>query len=314
MSEKSKHKLGFTPVLTHISRPLPEQGAPANLLQEHLRQIAKEYVDAGASHLYIVDIDQELATRLLLQTPPSQRLLNSTTSGNYAKDMRAGKWRADLCEPLQFDANMQLVNGQHRLDGVRKSQGFVLKDAFLVVLKTAAETMALPVDLTRKRTRADYQRTYGVFAPPQMSAGLVRESNSWRNVGDSGNALDQAKIVAEHPCLEHLATLKHSKHATAGVMAGIARVFRYATDKSEVREFFTHVLENNQHFRGEHSPNIQYTANWLTARTKVDRDTFFYECAWRMIKAWNDYKIGRIPKMLPRYVHGELTPDIYVHP
>ncbi len=294
--------------------PLPEQGVPPNILQEHLRKIATEHVDAGNSHLYIVDVDQELATRLLMQTPPTQRKLSPETSAAYAKDMKAGKWRADLCEPLQFDANLQLVNGQHRLDAVRKSPGFILKGAFLVVLKTVDETLALPIDIVRHRFRRDYERGLGISLNACITSGLLREHLGFKPGHLAGNVVDQAQIVAAHPWRAIAGNIPRIGKFSAGVTAGVARVLRHAKDPDEVVQFFTAVLANDQQFRGEYSGNVRFAANWLTTQAKGKSDSCFQETAWRMIKAWNDHKNKRDPKIFPRYSVGDLTADIFVHP
>jgi hypothetical protein len=49
-----------------------------------------------------------------------QRTVSRTTVEKYATDMRCGQWLLDP-NPIVFDENGNLINGQHRLEAVRKS-------------------------------------------------------------------------------------------------------------------------------------------------------------------------------------------------
>lgn len=70
----------------------------------------------------LVTIGPELAQEWLDNyTRKLNRNLSSNTVNRFARDMRRGKWIFNG-EPLQFDTDGQLMNGQHRLNAVVNSE------------------------------------------------------------------------------------------------------------------------------------------------------------------------------------------------
>lgn len=75
---------------------------------------------SGAEYkTWIEEVTPELAERVL-GTNDSNRRLRNKRIVRYMSDMRAGKWRL-TGEPIRLDQDGALLNGQHRLEAVRRS-------------------------------------------------------------------------------------------------------------------------------------------------------------------------------------------------
>ncbi|MFJ9415082.1 hypothetical protein ACIRPT_13045 [Streptomyces sp. NPDC101227] len=69
-------------------------------------------------------IDSELAERWLLRNLDSNRKKSSIRVGRYAKAMQEGRWKLTH-QSIAFDRNDNLIDGQHRLLAVARSQTVV---------------------------------------------------------------------------------------------------------------------------------------------------------------------------------------------
>lgn len=63
-------------------------------------------------------VTPEMAAEFLEHNYKDNRLLRKTVVMKYAEDMKNGKWNEDLCDPLYFSDEDELLNGQHRLHAV----------------------------------------------------------------------------------------------------------------------------------------------------------------------------------------------------
>jgi len=111
----------------------------------------------------------------------SNRRLKPTVANFYARQMREGKWRQDSPEPLIFDRDGNLINGQHRLEGVVRGD---VPIRFLVARGVDTATR-LSLDTGISRTGADalqieYPETPGNRAVVYAAAirGLLAWSRS----------------------------------------------------------------------------------------------------------------------------------------
>ena len=64
------------------------------------------------------DLTPELAAVLLAKPHARQRRAAPTTVANYAEQMRQGRWRPDVPDPLLVDSDGRLFNGAHRCAAV----------------------------------------------------------------------------------------------------------------------------------------------------------------------------------------------------
>jgi hypothetical protein len=284
-------------------------------LHADIERAATDRMETDEAFTYVVDITPALAERMRAERPLNQRRMHKDTAKQYAKSIESGSWRSDMMDPIRFDARMSLVDGQHRIEAVILASK-PLRGAFVVILKSEASTLALPIDSGRKRSRGNYERAQGLVIPRAVSSGLLRDAINF-DIASNKNVsiVDQAMVVAQHPMLEIILSIPKIGQTYAGVVAGIARVLRHARDRGEAAEFFAHVLANDHNFRGRHSETIRYLSTWISSlRGKRAGDAMFLECASRTQLAWNSHRAGTQPKQMPR-LYGDVKPqDIKVTP
>lgn len=112
----------------------------------------------------IIDVTPEMAKEWLTGVHHNRKL-RSANVNRYARDMDKGRWTFNG-EPIQFDTNGTLINGQHRLNAILQS-GTTQK--FLVIRNLppqAQETM----DTGAKRTPGDVLSLSGYENSNQLAA------------------------------------------------------------------------------------------------------------------------------------------------
>jgi hypothetical protein len=107
----------------------------------------------------VVAIDSAFAASILERCNKGNRNLRDRVISRYSRDMGDGNWRVNG-EPIIFDVSGNLLNGQHRLSAVVRSDSII---ECVVVFGVASDTMA-SIDQVASRTVGD-------------SLGLLGESN-----------------------------------------------------------------------------------------------------------------------------------------
>jgi hypothetical protein len=274
-------------------------------VHEKIRAAAKSSDEAETYFQYRIDITYDIAATFLESRHERQRRMEEKTYTGYARAMRGegDGWDEAACGPVLFDANGWLVDGQNRLAAVLELAGaFVWRDATVRVLKRSAETRTIPVDNHRPRTQSDHERWMGLVCPKQISAGIVYEhcDFSLYRVQVLSKA-ERAAIVFNSPVLSDIRRIHRIDRVPAGVAAAAARCIKANPDAGR---FFDHVLRNTHTIDGEYNANIKHLATWLhraTSEKKYAGDHFKRECVFRSISAWNGYRRGLQPQILPRY-------------
>ncbi|WAB10624.1 hypothetical protein SEA_ECLIPTUS_59 [Gordonia phage Ecliptus] len=113
----------------------------------------------------VVMVSAETATRWL-KLNKRNRNLSRTDVQRYRLDMEAGLWRF-AADPLRFDVNGNLIDGQHRLTALSELPGVCLP--MLVVRGLPAETQKV-MDQGRKRTPGQQLYLSGVKDANLMAA------------------------------------------------------------------------------------------------------------------------------------------------
>jgi hypothetical protein len=99
----------------------------------------------------------------------SNRKFRKRVADGYATQMRKGQWEEKNGETIQFDIDGNLINGQHRLEGIKES-GVTLE--FVVVRDLPKEAFA-KIDIGLKRTGGDVLYIEGAKQATQL-AGCIR--------------------------------------------------------------------------------------------------------------------------------------------
>lgn len=115
-------------------------------------------------------ITPSLAKKWLEKNAPHQRFLNKKTVSTYADQMLKGKWNDQTGDPIQFDVEGILQNGQHRLHAVANSN---TTHKWVIVRDIPSEAFAF-MDIGRKRTGGDILHIEGAKQALQL-AGIIRK-------------------------------------------------------------------------------------------------------------------------------------------
>jgi hypothetical protein len=115
-------------------------------------------------------ITPSLAKKWLEKNASHQRFLKSKTVSKYADQMLKGKWNDETGDPIQFDIEGNLVNGQHRLNAVAISN---TTHKWIVVKDLPVESFAF-MDIGMKRTGGDILHIEGAKQALQL-AGIIRK-------------------------------------------------------------------------------------------------------------------------------------------
>lgn len=96
------------------------------------------------------DINPEKAQEYLDLNTENNRRVSPSTVDRYAQDMKDGRWLING-DPIRFTSEGKLIDGQHRLQAIVKSQSTIKT---LVVKGLSVESMQT-IDLGKKRTLSD---------------------------------------------------------------------------------------------------------------------------------------------------------------
>lgn len=143
----------------------------------------------------VENIGPDEARHYLTLVPSTQRSQQSVTVTAYAKEMAEGRWRF-TAEPITFDTENNLIQGQHRMAAVVRA-GVTLP--FLVVRGAPADSFAV-VDIGRRRTASQFLN--GKYQTHIMSGAralwlIERNQSMTSDLGWKNLAIDQQIAYAE---------------------------------------------------------------------------------------------------------------------
>jgi hypothetical protein len=130
-------------------------------------------------------VDPALAEQWLTRNEGNRRVF-STRVAFYAGQMKAGLWRDDNPDPVVFDTNERLANGQHRLWAILESG----HSARLLVLRGADPQLRHVLDTGASRSASDLlQITHEIAAHRAVRyAAAVRGLTAWERFPKRGPA------------------------------------------------------------------------------------------------------------------------------
>lgn len=286
-----------------MTHPLQQINVRHPIVAELRKRARFEYETADAM-VFIADVDFELAQKLIECRPDCQRTIRTHKVSEYAQKMDEGKWAPEEQHYIALDARLNLVNGQHRCLAVMSSKtGYVMPNTTIKILRKDAKTEDINVDTETPRTVTDFVKwKLGENIKASISSGIVHEKfNFNRHRFNTSTKPERARIVAECEYLDDIRSISKIHHAPAGVIAAAVRCMR--ANREDAVKFFDHVMRNDHVIDGVYSFNAKHLATWLldSKHKKYSGDTFFRECVYRAITAWNDHRRGKKPSKLPPY-------------
>jgi len=122
----------------------------------------------------------------------------------YADDMRSGRWRFEASDPIRFNINGELIDGQHRLHAVITTG---ITTPFIVIRGIPAEAIHV-IDTGKSRSPADALKIHGFTNTVLLAAALRNlliikdgplriKTPQWHSHGDILAATEQHKDMTK---------------------------------------------------------------------------------------------------------------------
>lgn len=254
----------------------------------------------------IMMIGPKEATAWLENNKFSNRHVNDRTVDKITRDIKENKWVYDG-NAIKFDKEGNIIDGQHRLWAIIKSQKIVRA----LVVRHLSECAVNVIDTGKPRTNPDVLHFNG-FTNTNVLANACRISLGYKiTEGDlgawarnkSGDKISSSEMVKEasnnKKLIDAIASIGSQKFMKKFMGAGTA-AFCYhlfsKKDKLHADEFF-YLLENGNNLDDGHA--VLALRNSLTLRDHISSKMIKggnYRTAYiiaLVIKAWNAYRTQR---------------------
>ena len=170
----------------------------------------KSSIKDGALKAEVITITPKLAEEWLGKNIKNRAISKRLVSA-YARDMTAGYWRL-TGEPISFNKNGDMVNGQHRLLACIQA----LTPFTSLVVYGVGATASLVLDAGRSRRAGDILKMNGIDNPVWLAAAA-----NWLMCIKSGSARGQQFTRSETlACIEKHPILGESAEQIASMIGG----------------------------------------------------------------------------------------------
>jgi hypothetical protein len=263
----------------------------------------------------IVDVDPATA-RLWLERNPKNRDLRAKEASKYAFDMRNGDWQF-TGEPIIFDDDGNLIDGQHRLLGLIEAEVTL---PFLVV-RGVSDTAQDDIDSGIPRKFADVLKIAGEPNSNALAA-ITRKVYEW----DQGVRMSTGKVKGNFAtnrqlgrCLERYPELRDIARDAKRVAGGCGLptsavgllMYAFSRIDHEDSTFFFDRLADGQGLT-EGDP-IYRLREKITSERNVRGTTPYRFLVAITIKAWNAYREGT-PVHRLQWRMGGANPEPFPEP
>ena len=210
----------------------------------------------------------------------------------YARDMAAGEW-AFTGEPIKFDLTGSLIDGQHRLHALVKSDSTLSLAVFRNIDPSAVHVM----DSGARRTAGDALKFQGYKTPTLLAsaAGMVLTEGSTKRRGLTHSEI--LGVVEADPSIpfivdEVLPKLRMSQ-LTTGTVAFYAYWRLHQVDAAAAVAFFDAL--SSLAGQDQNSPILALHRRLYRAEHTVGRGSWAYrqECLALIFEAWNAWRRGQ---------------------
>jgi len=213
----------------------------------------------------VISVTPQLAKEWLEGLDPQQRRVREHVVRQYARDMIAGAWCLTH-QPIAFDAQDRLIDGQHRLHAVVESGQTI----DMAVARGVAGDYSLPIDMGLRRTPHDVlhlsnQIIAATITLRRLQHGKIRHqerSSTRASVDEIRETYDKYQRDVDAGCL--IITRGMGTAALAGAIA-----FARPIDPEKVDRFIASVRDGVG--LAPNSPALQLR-NWLMRHSGKLRD------------------------------------------
>jgi hypothetical protein len=294
-----------------------ERATNAPPLQAHIEQartsIPGTPIDFSKREAHVVSITPE-AAEILLQLNVKNRKFKTDNFKKLTTDMVNGNFRF-TGEPITFDHEGRLLNGQHRLTGVVHT-GTTID----VVLVTGVATEAqADMDAGSRRSLRDTMELNGELYPAVLSSilyGVQAWERGERTAESSGKTTDSTSLafLAANPVVRDITReAARVSPKVPGLTARQVGVLIWAFDKLSVsdREDFFEKLISGAGLPGGNP--ILTLRNFLGRDAKSAHQASPNHRLAVTVKAWNAYREGQYLGAL-RFSGGGSKPEAFPEP
>lgn len=251
-----------------------------------------------------------------LATQKLNRVLNRTSVLAYRRDMQEGRW-SFTADPVRFDLNGNLIDGQHRLtavvglDDVDHAPDFIE----MLVITGLEPDAQMAMDQGRRRSTGQQLQLKGVKNSTSISAGirllmLWQTDRLFTRRWDDAVNISTASILSYSQANPELVALANKliynvKDIGFRPAVGIAFILKMGTvHEIEVSNFFSDMLTLVNQPEG--SPLLAMSRRLQRSRIEglklPDTDQLAF-----LIRTWNTWRAGGTATKLQRPPRGEWT-------
>jgi len=242
-------------------------------------------------------ITPRFADDVLTNHNTKNRNISDSLSTRYADAMLRGEWE-ETGDPLRFNCDGTLADGQHRLDAIRKC-GMSLP---MLVVRGLPKTAFHKIDGGWKRTIGHHlavagEVNYNSLASAIRWFGVVDKRKSWKAAGvTSSQALATLK---KHPKLRESVAFVLASGAKKVMSASLLSAchFCFSLKDADAANLFVEQLASGENLK---RTDPVYVLRERLRRDKADRDKRIPDdcIAVFVIKAWNATRKGEVIKNL----------------
>jgi len=248
------------------------------------------------SNAHIVEITPLIAQRYLERNAANRPLSNRTVT-ELSSAIQNDEWQING-EAIKFDEHGNLIDGQHRLNAVIKSNRSIKS----YVLKNLPTDSFKTLDTGKKRNNADTLGLLGYGNPTQLAAActfVVSLRTNQLRTSEHVTNIQMEQFIEEHPAIVDSVHFVRSVGAHSLVPAAVAAGLHFLmsdvdTDDAEI--FFRDLAKGSMLSASD--PAFLLREKLLFYKHRVGAKLTRREIAAHVIKAWNYRRTGRVVKRL----------------
>lgn len=232
----------------------------------------------------------------------------------YADDLRNGRWTFNG-DPIRFDLNGELIDGQHRLHAIIEAAMPVQ----MIVLRGLRREQMDSIDTGLKRSFADVLKLRGEKNVAQL-ATVVRAVAVWKQTGTIYHSNISTPALLEElertPEMRECVGLlgKANRGARLSYIAGGYCWWRFQKIDAESAEFFFERLSSDEgHYKGQPLYALRRALLQNESGDPLSRALHPVTQAAITIKAWNKWRTGETCSIL-KYRPGGVNPEEFPEP
>lgn len=243
-----------------------------------------------------------------LKQNTNNRPIKPTVIERYVRMMEANAWQLSG-DPIRFNGDGSLLDGQHRLQAVVESG----KDIESVVIRGLTHESQEVMDTGAKRNFGDVLALRGYKNTTSLAAAItfgLRYENDWLKIHKHPTVNEQLTWLHQHPeVIEYVNVVANSSVMRLANKTVVAAIMHYTAKEmpGEAEYFFLRAGEGIN--LEKDSPEFALAKFMMNQKTRSRKAPIKYVQACT-IKAWNAFVLGKKVQSLS-WRPGGSTPESY---